>query len=169
MSHVHRMNFRAQHIRSALFTLVLLVSLILPTLLIAPVQARHSTPPPPSPNGLSDPRELESFLDREIGAQLRDDHIPGATVSVVKDGRLFFAKGYGACDWEAGTPVSAQTSLFQIGSVGKLFTATAVLQLAEQGKQSASYKQPRPRRCRRSSSPTIRVCPAWPMASRSST
>src|SRR6266516_4218710 len=134
MSHVHRINFRAQHIGSALFFLVLLVSLILPTIGIVPVQARHSTPPPPSPTGLSDPRELETFLDRVISAQLREDHIPGAMVSVVKDGRLFFAKGYGACDLQAGRPVSAQTSLFQIGSTGKLFTATAVLQLAEQGK-----------------------------------
>jgi CubicO group peptidase (beta-lactamase class C family) len=134
MSHIHRKNVRAQHIRAALFTLVLLLSLFMPTLLTAPAQAMHTTPPPPTPTGLSDPRELATFVNRIISAQLRDDHIPGATVSVVKDGRLFFAKGYGACDREAGTPVSAQTGLFQIGSVGKLFTATAVLQLAEQGK-----------------------------------
>jgi CubicO group peptidase (beta-lactamase class C family) len=134
MSHFHRMNVRAQHIRSALFSLVFLVSLLLPTLLTAPVQAMHATPPPPSATGLSDPRELGTFLDRLLSAQLRDDHIPGATVSVVKDGRLFFAKGYGSADLQAGTPVSAQTTLFRIGSLSKLFTATAVMQLAEQGK-----------------------------------
>jgi CubicO group peptidase (beta-lactamase class C family) len=130
----HRMNFRAQHIGSALFSVVFLVSLILPTIGMAKVEARHSTPPPPSPTGLSDPRELETFLDGVISEQLRDNHIPGATVSVVKDGRLFFAKGYGACNLQEGRPVNAQTTLFQIGSVGKVFTATAVLQLAEQGK-----------------------------------
>jgi len=130
----HRMNFRAQHIGSVLFSVVFLVSLILPTIGMAKVEARHSSPPPPSPTGLSDPRELETFLDGVISEQLRDNHIPGATVSVVKDGRLFFAKGYGACNLQEGRPVSAQTSLFQIGSVGKVFTATAVLQLAEQGK-----------------------------------
>ena len=132
MSHFPRINFRAQHTGSALFFLVFLVSLLLPTLGMAPVQARHSTPP--SPTGLSDPRELATFLNGVLSVQLADDHIPGATVSVVKDGRLFFAKGYGACDLQAGKPVSAQTTLFQIGSVGKVFTATAVLQLAEQGK-----------------------------------
>ena len=110
------------------------MSLLLPTLLMAPVQARHSTPPPPSPTGLSDPRELETFLDGVLSLQLADDHIPGATVSVVKDGRLFFAKGYGDADLQADKPVSAQTTLFRIGSVSKLFTATAVMQLAEQGK-----------------------------------
>ncbi len=104
------------------------------TLLMAKVEARHSTPPPPSPTGLSDPRELETFLDGVISTQLQGDHIPGAAVSVVKDGQLLFAKGYGSADLQAGKPVNAQTTLFRLGSVSKLFTATAVLQLAEQGK-----------------------------------
>ncbi len=69
-----------------------------------------------------------------ISKQLRANHIPGATVSVVKDGQLFFAKGYGSADLQEGRPVNAQTTLFRIGSVSKPFTATAVLQLAEQGK-----------------------------------
>ena len=78
MSLLHRINFRAQHIGSALFSVVFLVSLLLPTLLMAPVQARHSTPPPPSPTGLSDPRELETFLNGVLSVQLADDHIPGS-------------------------------------------------------------------------------------------
>ncbi|GCE02766.1 serine hydrolase domain-containing protein [Dictyobacter aurantiacus] len=90
-------------------------------------------PFPPSA-GPGDSRELETFLDRELGAQLAKKHIPGATVSVVKDGRLFFAKGYGYADLQHGTRVNAETTLFRIGSVSKLFTWTAVMQLAEQGK-----------------------------------
>lgn len=119
---------------AALLSVVLFVSLILPTLGMAPVLAMQATPPPPSPTGLSDPRELETFLNGVISVQLADDHIPGATVSVVKDGRLFFAKGYGDADRQAGKLVSAKTTLFRIGSVSKLFTWTAVMQLAEQGK-----------------------------------
>jgi CubicO group peptidase (beta-lactamase class C family) len=76
---------------------------------------------------------LATFLNGVLSVQLADDHIPGATVSVVKDGRLFFAQGYGDADRQAGKLVSANT-LFRIGSVSKLFTATAVMQLAEQGK-----------------------------------
>jgi CubicO group peptidase (beta-lactamase class C family) len=106
------------------------------TLLMAKVEVRHSTPPPSSPTGLSDPRELETFLDGVISKQLQVDHIPGAAVCVVKDGQMLFAKGYGSADLQAGRPVNAQTTLFRIGSVSKLFTATAVLQLAEQGKLS---------------------------------
>jgi CubicO group peptidase (beta-lactamase class C family) len=137
MLHVHRRHFRAQHSGSALFSLVLLVSLLLQTLLLAPpAQARRSTPPSPTPSGLSDPRELETFLDGVISKQMREVHIPGAAVSVVKDGRLLFAKGYGSADLQAGKPVNAQKTLFRVGSVSKLFTATAVLQLAEQGKLS---------------------------------
>jgi CubicO group peptidase (beta-lactamase class C family) len=130
----HRMNISQQHTGSALVSVVFLVSLILPTLLIAPAQAMQVTPPPPSPTGLSDPRELATFLNGVLSVQLADNHIPGATVAVVKDGRPFFAQGYGDADLQHGKLVSAQTTLFRIGSVSKLFTWTAVMQLAEQGK-----------------------------------
>jgi hypothetical protein len=89
MSDIHHRNFRARHIGSALLTLVFLVSLGLSTLLAAPAQATGATSPPPTPTGLSDPRELATFLDHVIGVQLRKDHIVGASVSVVKDGQLF--------------------------------------------------------------------------------
>src|SRR2546425_682667 len=119
---------------AALLSVVLLISVLVPTMGGAPVLAMHATPPPPSPTGLSDPHELETFLDRVVSMQLADDHIPGATVAVVKEGRLFFAKGYGNADRQHGKLVSANTTLFRIGSVSKLFTWTAVMQLAEQGK-----------------------------------
>src|SRR5215470_7359597 len=134
MSLFYRRHFRAQHIGSALVSMVIFVTLILPSLGMAKVEAMHSTSPPPSPSGLSDPHELETFLDGVLSVQLADDHIPGATVSVVKDGRLLFAKGYGSADLQTGKRVSAGTTLFRIASVSKPFTATVVLQLAEEGK-----------------------------------
>lgn len=60
-------------------------------------------------------------------------HIPGAVVAVVKDGQILFAKGYGYADLEAGRPVDPSETLFRIGSVSKLFTWTAVMQLVEKG------------------------------------
>jgi CubicO group peptidase (beta-lactamase class C family) len=60
---------------------------------------------------------VETFLDGVIGKQMQVDHIPGATVSVVKDGRLFFAKGYGSANLQAHTPVNARTTLFRVGEV----------------------------------------------------
>jgi CubicO group peptidase (beta-lactamase class C family) len=134
MSLLQCLPFLERRMGAALLFVVLLISVLVPTMGAAPVLAMHATPSPPSPTGLSDPHELETFLDRVISGQLADDHIAGATVAVVKNGRLFFAKGYGDSDRQHGKLVSAETTLFRIGSVSKLFTWTAVMQLAEQGK-----------------------------------
>jgi CubicO group peptidase (beta-lactamase class C family) len=87
-----------------------------------------------APHGPSDPAELEAFLDGIMAVHLRTNHVAGATISVVKDGRLFFAKGYGFADLEKREPVAADRTLFRPGSVSKLFTWTAVMQLSEQGR-----------------------------------
>ena len=78
--------------------------------------------------------DVEAFLDGIVPLQLERDDIAGATVAVVKDGELLFAKGYGYADYEKKKPVSAEETLFRSGSVSKLFTWTAVMQLVEQGK-----------------------------------
>jgi CubicO group peptidase (beta-lactamase class C family) len=52
---------------------------------------------------------------------------------VVKDGQLFFAQGYGYADLERWIPATADTTIFRAGSVSKVFTWTAVMQLVEQG------------------------------------
>jgi len=84
--------------------------------------------------GLSDPAELEAFLDELMAKDMEEYHIPGAAISVVKDGELFFAKGYGYADLEKKIPVDPDKTVFAIGSLGKTFTWTAVMQLVEQGK-----------------------------------
>jgi CubicO group peptidase (beta-lactamase class C family) len=84
--------------------------------------------------GLTDPEEVEEFLDTVIPKELSDRHVAGAVVAIVKDGALFFAKGYGYADVEGEIPVDPDSTLFRVGSIGKLFTWTAVMQLAEQGK-----------------------------------
>lgn len=66
------------------------------------------------------------MLDRE--------DVAGAVVIVVKDGKVLFSHGYGFSDVEKKTPVSVDDTLFRPGSVSKLFTCTAVMQLVEQGK-----------------------------------
>ncbi len=78
--------------------------------------------------------DLEAFLDGVLAAEMRSHSIASATVSVVKDGELFFAKGYGYADRESRRPVDPERTLFRPGSISKLFTWTAVMQLVEQGK-----------------------------------
>ncbi len=83
--------------------------------------------------GIKDPAELEAFLGGLFEKQMAENHIAGVTVSVVKDGQLFFQKGYGFANLETQTPVDPDNTLFRIGSVTKLFTWAAVLQLYERG------------------------------------
>ena len=78
--------------------------------------------------------DVEAFIDGILPLQLKSDNIAGATVAVVKDGKLLFAKGYGYADVEKKKTVSAQDTLFRPGSISKLFAWTAVMQLFEQGK-----------------------------------
>jgi len=90
-----------------------------------------------SPNQVKSPIdavEMEEFMDSLFAKDMAENHIAGAAVSVVKDGQLFFAKGYGYADLEKGIPVDPEQTLLKIGSVTKLFTWTAVMQLVEQGK-----------------------------------
>jgi len=108
-----------------------LLLMILP--LLSPGQEAELAPPP-APQGPSDPKELETFIDGILAVELEANHIAGATISVVKDGQLFFAKGYGYANFKSKTPVLADLTMFRPGSVSKLFTWTAVMQLYEQGK-----------------------------------
>lgn len=78
--------------------------------------------------------DVEAFLDGIVPLQLEREDVAGATISIVKDGKILFAKGYGYADVKNKKPVSPEETLFRPGSVSKLFTWTAVMQMSEQGK-----------------------------------
>lgn len=81
-----------------------------------------------------DLQDLEIYIDG-LMASLRSAHnIAGATVAIVKDGETLFSKGYGWADLEQRKPVDAATTMFRIGSVTKLFTWSAIMQLRDQGR-----------------------------------
>jgi len=61
------------------------------------------------------------------------EHIPGLSLLVVKDGKIVRAEGYGLSNVELQVPAKAET-IYQSGSVGKQFAATAVMMLVEEGK-----------------------------------
>jgi N-acyl-D-amino-acid deacylase len=74
-------------------------------------------------------------LDAAVMAMMSRHGIPGASMAVVKDGKLVFARGYGWAVLEARKPVQPHT-LFGLASLSKTLTALAVLKLVEQGKLS---------------------------------
>jgi CubicO group peptidase (beta-lactamase class C family) len=84
-------------------------------------------------SGPSSPEEMEAFLDAFFEARMAELHIPGAAIAVVQDGKVFLAKGYGFADLARQIPVDPTKTAFRAGSVSKLFTWTAVMQVAERG------------------------------------
>lgn len=77
-------------------------------------------------------KKLKGF-DKEMEKALKDWNMPGAGVGIVKNGKLVFVKGYGYRDYEKKLPITANT-LFQIASNTKLFTATSIGFLVNEGK-----------------------------------
>lgn len=68
-----------------------------------------------------------------VQAAMRRLHVPGLALLVARDGKVVRAEGYGIANLEHRVAVKPET-IFQSGSVGKQFTATAVMQLVEDGK-----------------------------------
>jgi CubicO group peptidase (beta-lactamase class C family) len=82
----------------------------------------------------NDPQELELFLDKFLAERMAKYNVPGAVFVLVKDGKIFFMKGWGYADLEKQQPVFPEQTIVRAYSVSKSFTATAVMQLVEQGK-----------------------------------
>jgi CubicO group peptidase (beta-lactamase class C family) len=76
-------------------------------------------------------RTVESFIDSLFAAQMERQHIPGAAIVIVQDGRVALRKGYGVADVPTRRPISPESTLFAVGSLSKLITTTAVLQLRD--------------------------------------
>ncbi|MGH8138187.1 MAG: serine hydrolase domain-containing protein [Steroidobacteraceae bacterium] len=81
-----------------------------------------------------DKSDLESWFDGFLPYAIESGDIAGGVIVVVKDGELLFTKGYGYADVAAHSPVDPERTMFRPGSVSKLFTWTAVMQMVEQGK-----------------------------------
>lgn len=72
---------------------------------------------------------VDGIMEDEIGVT-----VPGSAIVVVKDGEIVFSKGYGLAVVEDGVEVNSSTTVFEIGSISKTFTWTAIMQLVDQGK-----------------------------------
>ena len=108
-------------------SLLAMVSLALPSCAQRPAPNQRRT-------GAIETRALETLIDSVLARGMSSEHIPGAVFTLVQDGRVVLAKGYGFADVDAKRPVSPDSTIFRIGSITKVFTATAVVQLADRGR-----------------------------------
>jgi len=79
---------------------------------------------------------FEDFKDKFenlVASEMAKANIPGASVALLKDGQVIYARGFGAKSLKDNLPTTPQT-LYGIGSCTKSFTALAIMQLSEQGK-----------------------------------
>jgi len=105
-----------------------------PTAAVLPASQVPATGTPA--NGAHDltKADVDAWLDGYMPYALKAGDIPGAVVVVVKDGQPLTMRGFGYSDLATQKPVDPEMTLFRPGSVSKLFTWTAVMQLVQQGK-----------------------------------
>jgi CubicO group peptidase (beta-lactamase class C family) len=114
-----------------------LVSLLTLTgMLLAPVQSATALADGVREPAVSEmtPEAVEFFLDEFTAEYMPYLEVPGLAFVMVKDGEVFFSKGYGYADVENQVPFDPQQTIVRAGSNVKTVTALALVQLAEQGK-----------------------------------
>ncbi len=98
-----------------------------------------------APNALGGPNVLSTdvarkdyaatveMLERFIAHEMADKELPAVSIALVDDQQIVWSKGFGLANAKDRTPVTDET-IYRVGSVSKLFTDIAIMQLVEQGK-----------------------------------
>lgn len=81
------------------------------------------------------PADLSAKIDKIANDALKQSGVPSASIAVVRDGKLAYAKAYGDARLDPKTPAAASMR-YSIGSISKEFTAAAILMLQQQGRLS---------------------------------
>jgi CubicO group peptidase (beta-lactamase class C family)/D-alanyl-D-alanine dipeptidase len=84
------------------------------------------TPPPEYASAV---KALERFIEHEVA----DKDLPALSIALVDDQKIVWARGFGFARPKEKVPATAET-VYRVGSVSKLFTDIAIMQLVEQGK-----------------------------------
>ena len=112
---------------------LLLVAFLVPF----PISAQQALPP-----------GIDGQVDRLAAEEMASLHEPSLAISIVNDGQLIFAKGYGVSDVENNVPATADT-VYRIASLSKSLTATAAMRLVEARRLDLD-------------APVQKYCPAFP-------
>src|SRR4051812_26379392 len=78
--------------------------------------------------------DLDRLVDSVVRSGMAAEKIPGAAVIILDHGRIVLERGYGLADVASRRPVDPQSTLWPFASITKVFTATAVIQLAARGR-----------------------------------
>ena len=97
------------------------------------------------------PSEKRTQIEAAVAKFMATTHVPGLSVSVVEDGKMEWASGFGFADLENNTPVTEHT-LFRLASISKPLSATAAMELVERGQLDLD-------------APVQKYCPAFPQKS----
>src|SRR4051794_26443605 len=101
---------------------------VLLLVLVCPGATRAAPLTPPAKPYQEVGRALEALIEREMP----DKELPALSIVLVDDQTVVWAKGFGLADPQKKTPATADT-VYRVGSVSKLFTDLAVMQLVERG------------------------------------
>jgi CubicO group peptidase (beta-lactamase class C family) len=89
---------------------------------------------PPAEKPLNSPQSIDfSELDRLVPEELKEKNTPGAVIAVVSGNQVIYQKAFGVANVETNDPMRPEM-LFRLGSTTKMFTAAALLSLAEKDK-----------------------------------
>lgn len=80
------------------------------------------------------PDELAAFVDSFMAERMAEERIPGAAFVFVQNGRVLLSRGYGLANVAEQQRVDPDSTIWRVGSISKVFTATAVMQLVDRGK-----------------------------------
>ena len=108
-------------------------ALLVIAVLVALISGCATQPEKPTHLTRGDYGYTKSYLSWLIPREMSRAEVPGLSIALVDDQRVVWSQGFGYADAERRIPATEQT-IYGIGSVTKLFTATAVMQLAEQGR-----------------------------------
>ena len=93
-----------------------------------------ATPPPVAEStARGDYRHTERYLSWLIDQEMSDNEITGVSIALIDDQKVIWQKGFGYADLENNVPATPET-VYRAGSIAKVFTAAAAMQLADQGK-----------------------------------
>lgn len=111
----------------------MLFSKSLPALLVVLLSACSTPPQKPATLARGDYSHTKAYVSWLIEHEMDDADVTGLSIALVDDQQVVWAQGFGWEDKAAGIKATPET-LYHLGSIAKVFTATAAMQLADQGK-----------------------------------